>query len=114
LTHSTQRKLRYEPVLDDDPEIPAWIDSVLRQAVHPNLLARYETLSEFVYDLRQPNRAFLSKTRPPLIERHPLAFWKGTSAILGAFIVVLLFIQFGRSWHLPRLNSRCAAASSCH
>jgi serine/threonine protein kinase len=94
-TQSAQRKLRYDPVLDDDREIPAWIDSVLRKAVHPNPLARYETLSEFVYDLRQPNRAFLSKTRPPLIERHPVPFWKGISAILAAIIFVLLFIQFG-------------------
>jgi serine/threonine protein phosphatase PrpC len=94
-TQSAQRKLRYDAVLDDDREIPAWIDGVLRKAVHPNPLARYETLSEFVYDLRHPNRAFLSKTRPPLIERHPVPFWKAISAILAAIIIVLLFIQFG-------------------
>lgn len=46
-------------------------------------------------DLRPPNRAFLSKTRPPLIERHPLPFWTGISAILAAVIVVLLFTRFG-------------------
>lgn len=94
-TQSAQRKLRYDAVLDDDREIPVWIDGVLRKAVHPNPLTRYETLSEFVYDLRQPNRAFLSKTRAPLIERHPVLFWKGMSAILVAIIIVLLYIQFG-------------------
>ena len=78
-----------------DREIPAWIDDVLRKAVHPDPLIRYETLSEYVYDLRHPNRAFLSKTRPPLAERHPVRFWKVVSAVLAAIIVVLFFLQFG-------------------
>jgi hypothetical protein len=52
-------------------------------------------LSEFVYDLRHPNRAFLSKTRPPLVERHPARFWKGVSAVLAVVVLVLLFTRFG-------------------
>jgi len=84
-------------VLHEEREIPAWIDGVLAKAVHPNPLKRYEALSEYVYDLRHPNRAFLNKTRPPLIERHPVAFWKGMSAILAAIVVGLLFNQFGSS-----------------
>jgi serine/threonine protein phosphatase PrpC len=94
-TQSAQRKLRYESVLHEEREIPAWIDGVLRKAVHPDPLARYETLSEFVYDLRHPNRAFLNRTRPPLAERHPARFWKAVSAILAAIIVVMLFARFG-------------------
>ena len=94
-TQSAQRKLRYESVLDDEREIPVWIDGVLMKAVHPDPLKRYETLSEYVYDLRHPNMAFLSKTRPPLVERHPVLFWKGVSAILAAIIVIRLMIQFG-------------------
>src|SRR5687768_7925815 len=73
-TASAQRRLQYDPVLDDDREIPAWIDEVLRRAVHPDPLKRYEALSEFVHDLRHPTHAFLSRTRPPLIERHPVRF----------------------------------------
>jgi hypothetical protein len=41
-------------VLDDEREIPAWINEVLRKALQPDPLKRYETLSEFVYDLRHP------------------------------------------------------------
>ena len=94
-TLSAQRKLRYDSVLADDREIPVWIDGVLRKAVHPDPLRRYDTLSEFVYDLRHPNRAFLSRTCPPLVERHPVLFWKSVSAILGVILFVLLFVRFG-------------------
>ncbi len=94
-TLSAQRNLRYASVLHEDREIPAWIDGVLGKAVHPNPLKRYEALSEYVYDLRHPSRAFLSKTRPPLAERHPVLFWKGVSVMLAAIVVVLLFVRFG-------------------
>jgi serine/threonine protein phosphatase PrpC len=89
-TRSAQMKLVYDPVLDDNREIPAWIDGVLRKAVHPNPALRYEELSEFVFDLRHPNRAFLDKARPPLIERNPAGFWKSVSLVLAVIVVVLL------------------------
>jgi serine/threonine protein phosphatase PrpC/ribosomal protein L39E len=94
-TVSAQRKLHYASVLDADREIPAWIDAVLERALHPNPLRRHEALSEFVQDLRQPNQAFLTRTRPPLIERHPVRFWKGVSAVLAAVVMLLLFTRFG-------------------
>jgi hypothetical protein len=90
-TRAAQKKLNYCPVLDDDLEIPAWVDDALRKAVHPNPYQRYEELSEFIYDLRHPNPAFLNKTRPPLIERNPAGFWKSVSFILAMTVVVLLF-----------------------
>jgi hypothetical protein len=59
-TKSQQRKLRYRSVLDDFSEIPAWIDRVLARAVHPDPSARYDELSEFLYDLRHPNPRYLN------------------------------------------------------
>jgi serine/threonine protein kinase len=94
-TRSAQLKLNYESVLHEEREIPAWIDGVLRKAVEPNPLKRYETLSEFVHDLRHPNRAFLNRNRPPLVERHPARFWKAVSAVLALVVLVLLFLRFG-------------------
>lgn len=92
-TRAAQNRLRYDSVLHDDREIPAWIDGVLRKALHPDPARRYDELSEFLYDLRHPNRAFLDKTRPPLLERNPLLFWKGVSLILAVTIVVLVSVQ---------------------
>jgi serine/threonine protein phosphatase PrpC len=90
-TRAAQKKLTYRSVLDDDREIPAWVDDALRKAVHPNPYQRYEELSEFIHDLRHPNPAFLSKTRPPLLERNPAAFWKSVSFILFMIVIALLF-----------------------
>ncbi|VAW85836.1 Serine/threonine protein kinase [hydrothermal vent metagenome] len=87
---AAQRKLKYRSILDENREIPAWIDEAIRKAVHLNPDKRYELLSEFVHDLRRPNKAFLSKTRPPLIERNPVAFWQCVSLILAIIIIVLL------------------------
>lgn len=99
-TLSAQRKLNYRSVLHEDREIPAWIDEVLRKAVHVDPLERYEALSEYVYDLRHPNQAFLRRTRPPLIERHPVLFWKALAALLGTILLVVLLTRFGIT-HAP-------------
>jgi serine/threonine protein phosphatase PrpC len=89
-TREAQWRLQYTSVLDDSREIPAWVDDAIKKAVHPNPDKRYAELSEFIYDLRHPSKAFLSKTRPPLIERNPSAFWKWVSFVLFAIILVLL------------------------
>jgi serine/threonine protein phosphatase PrpC/predicted Ser/Thr protein kinase len=90
-TKDAQLGLAYTSVLDPAREIPAWIDAAIRKAVHPNPDHRYAELSELVCDLRHPSRAFLSKTRAPLIERNPAAFWKMISAILALIILLLLW-----------------------
>jgi serine/threonine protein phosphatase PrpC len=89
-TRAAQRRLVYQSVLAEDREIPAWIDDALKRATHPNPLKRYTELSEFVYDLRHPNKAFLTRGRRPLLERNPVAFWRAVSLILAIVVVVLL------------------------
>jgi serine/threonine protein kinase len=89
-TKAAQRKLQYISVLNDDREIPAWIDETIKKAVHPDPYKRYEELSEFLFDLRHPNKEFLNKTRPPLMERNPVFFWKSVSFILTVVIAILL------------------------
>jgi len=85
-----QMKLHYHSVLDDKREIPVWIDTVLKKALHPNPYNRYEALSEFIYELRHPSQTCLNKTRPPLLERNPIAFWKGLSLLLSIIVITLL------------------------
>jgi len=92
-TKAAQRKLNYQSVLEDERDIPAWVDDVLKKAVQPNPLKRYQELSEFTFDLRQPNKVFLNKTRPPLMERNPVFFWKSVSFILALTLVILLVKQ---------------------
>jgi serine/threonine protein kinase len=89
-TKSAQNKLRYQTVLHDDREIPVWVDETLKKALHPNPYKRYQELSEFTYDLSQPSKAFLSKTKAPLLERDPVVFWQSVSVMLVLIIVWLL------------------------
>ena len=84
------KQLQYEPIAEVRRDIPVWIDEAMRKAVHPNLYKRYEELSEFEYDLRHPNKAFLQRTRLPLIERNPTGFWKSVAFVLAIIIIVLL------------------------
>lgn len=95
-TRSQQRKLRYNSALDDNREIPAWIDGVLSKAVHPDPYKRYDELSEYVFDLRHPNKNFLNSSPVPLIERNPLLLWKSLAFFLVCVILWLLFVQYGQ------------------
>lgn len=89
-TRAALNKLSYQPIREHERGIPGWIDEVLRKALHPDPYKRYEDLSEFVFELRQPNQAFLNKARPPLMERNPVLFWKGVSLVLAVAVGVLL------------------------
>lgn len=88
-TRAAQNRLNYQSVLDDEREIPAWIDHVLRKALQPNPYKRYSELSEFMFDLRRPNQTFLNKHKPPLIERNPVLFWQSVSLILLILVITL-------------------------
>ncbi len=94
-TRSQFNRLRYNSALDDFGEIPAWIDGALRTAVHPDPYKRYGSLSEYTFDLRHPNAKYLNSSATPLIERNPLAFWKGLAAVLACIILFLLISLHG-------------------
>ncbi len=89
-TKAQLRKLRYASALTESREIPGWIDGVLRKAVHPDPDKRYGELSEFLFDLRHPNKAFQQSSAPPLVERNPLLFWQALSAVLLITVLALL------------------------
>jgi len=92
-TKAAQKKLVYKSVLSEEREIPAWIDDAIRKTVEPDPFLRYEELSEFIYDLHHPNKIFLNKTRPPLIERNPVIFWKAASFVLMLALIVISVVR---------------------
>ncbi len=91
-TRAALAKLHYRSVLQADRDIPAWLDGVLRKAVHPDPAKRYQALSEFLHDLRHPRREATSRGRAPWAERDPVRFWKVTSAVLLVVVVVLVHL----------------------
>jgi serine/threonine protein phosphatase PrpC len=95
-TKSQLGKLRYHPAPSVNHEIPSWIDGALKRAVHPDPYKRYESLSEFIFDLRHPNAHYLNASATPLIERNPTLFWKCTTIILACVVIALLAIKHAR------------------
>lgn len=86
-TKSAQNKLKYNSLY---PSFPIWIDETLKKALQTNPNNRYEELSEFLFDFKHPNKKFLNRKRPALIERNPVIFWQSTTFILILIIVLLL------------------------
>jgi serine/threonine protein kinase/serine/threonine protein phosphatase PrpC len=107
-TRAAQRSLVYESVLAEDREIPAWVDDALKRATQPNPLKRYAELSEFVYDLRHPNKTFLTRERRPLLERNPAAFWRAVSLVLAIVVIILLSRQQAQTTRQGSSRSRMA------
>ncbi len=83
------RGLRYIPVRDRRPDLPAWLDAVLRRALHPHAAKRQEALSEFIHDLHMPGAQYQGVRAPPLVERNPVVFWQTLCALLALAVVVL-------------------------
>ncbi|WP_298752258.1 bifunctional protein-serine/threonine kinase/phosphatase [uncultured Arcobacter sp.] len=86
-TKSAQNKLKYTTLY---PEFPLWIDGAIKKALNVNPNERYSELSEFLFDLKTPNKKFLSNKTPPIIEKNPVVFWQSISLILLLIIILLL------------------------
>lgn len=87
---SEQKRLKYRSLYKYNQDIPLWIDEAVKKAVNIDPNERYEELSEFLYDLRHPNREFLKKSRPPLVEKNSVTLWQGISFILGVIVLLLV------------------------
>jgi hypothetical protein len=71
------------------------MDGALRRAVHPDPYKRYDSLSEFTFELRNPNAKYGNSSVTPLMERNPLLFWKSVAAILACLLLFPLIGQHG-------------------
>lgn len=87
---SDARRLRYVPLIHHRPDLPAWLDAVLRKALHPQPARRQQAVAEFAHDLRAPGPDFHRRRAPPLAERDPVAFWQAVAALLALAVVALL------------------------
>ena len=92
-TAAEQKRLKFASLRQSRRDVPLWVDGAIRKAVHPNPERRYEAISEFLHDLRHPNRAFLTDKAPPLVERDPVRFWKGLSLLLFLMLVSSLALH---------------------
>lgn len=91
---ASKKKFNYVSARQFNPLVPDWMDACLQKAVHPNPEKRYGLLSEFLSDFSKPNQALLNKaTSQPLLERNPLAFWRGI-AVLQLIVILFLIYRY--------------------
>jgi serine/threonine protein phosphatase PrpC len=86
-------RLRYIPARERRPDLPPWLDAVLRKGLQAKPDKRHEALSEFVHALRAPGASLLGLRAPPLIERNPVVFWQTLTLLLGALALGLLGLR---------------------
>ncbi|WP_430462371.1 protein kinase domain-containing protein [Thalassolituus sp. LLYu03] len=80
---------KYRSLCERRPDIPVWFDLAVKKACDPDLSKRYEAYSEFLHDLHTPNPALLRQQQQrPLMERHPVRFWQGVSALLLLMVLI--------------------------
>ncbi len=86
-------KLRYTPIVHHNPDVPAWVDGAVAKAVALNPQQRYSTQSEFIQDLTKPNPTLAPQDPLPLLERNPVAFWRGLAIalFLGHLFLIYYF-----------------------
>lgn len=87
------RRLRYRSACAFNPHVPPWLDAALAKALAPNPEDRYETLSEFLADLRRPNPALANVSARPWLERDPAGFWRAWALLATALALLQLFWQ---------------------
>ncbi len=90
------RRLRYIPARERRPELPPWLDAVLRRALHPHVNKRQEALSEFIHDLQAPGPQYQQHRPSPLIERNPVVFWQSLCVLLALMALLLAGMLLGR------------------
>ena len=83
----TQGRLSYRPIRREEKPVPGWVDYAISKATHIDPLKRYDEVAEFVYELKRPNKSYLSKTKPPLMQRDPVLFWQCMSLILLGIVI---------------------------
>lgn len=86
------KRATYTSIKHYHPEVPAWVDEAVRKAVHLDTHRRYRESSEFIQDLSKPNSEFMHRRHIPLIERSPIAVWKGLAALSILINIVLVYI----------------------
>ena len=88
----------YDSLRNMRSDLPLWVNHALQTACAPSLSRRYQVMSEFLEDMTKPSsKALQAETSTALLERNPVAFWKGLSGLLLLIILILICLIFQTS-----------------
>ena len=91
LSENNLNIVKYHSAKYINSKIPAWIDGALEKGVLLDPKRRYQTLSEFLYDLSKPNPELAKFGRTSLLDKNPAKFWKSLTIILLLSNLALLY-----------------------
>jgi serine/threonine protein kinase len=75
-----------------NPEVPMWLDHVLRKAVARDKRQRFETAEEFLLALeRGASRPLNAPQGTPMLQRDPTSVWKLAAGILALINLLLVY-----------------------
>ena len=77
------------------PDLPNWLDDCLNRAVAANPAERFETAEEWLLLFERGEREAISSRPRPLLEREPLAVWRGLAllSLLANLVLLVLLMQ---------------------
>ena len=77
------------------PDLPNWLDDCLNRAVAANPVERFETAEEWLLLFERGEREAISSRPRPLLEREPLAVWRGLAllSLLANLVLLVLLMQ---------------------
>jgi serine/threonine protein phosphatase PrpC len=92
---SPPRRTRAKELCAIRPDLPAWLQATIGRAIALDPANRFRDMGEFAVEMEAgPERAPASLGRPlTLLERAPVRFWQGVSAILALVVLALLFLR---------------------
>ncbi|WP_413702378.1 protein kinase domain-containing protein [Psychromonas sp. KJ10-10] len=97
LQKAVNTQWQYRDIQQFRSEIPKHLNQVLMKATNTSVEKRYTSMSEFVIELQRATpRAEVTLNKPPLIERHPVKFWKSLSSILFIIVLIESFLLIAR------------------
>jgi len=89
----TLNKISYQSAINYNPMIPLWMDGAIEKATKLDVKSRYETFSEFLFDLKNPRQIFMNRS-VPWVEKDPNTLWKMLALVLMLSNLVLLGFVF--------------------
>lgn len=91
LSEKKLKRVRYQSARQNNKNVPTWIDDALEKGALLDPTRRYQTLSEFLFDLTKPNPELARFGGKSILEKNPVAFWKGLAIILFITNIILLY-----------------------
>ena len=82
---------QYRSIKQFRGDLPLWLDLALEKSTKADPSLRYHAFSEFNADLNKPNLSAIEDYKSqPIMQRNPVQFWQGVSALLFIVLIIVL------------------------